>query len=365
MQEVIDTYVDPTPAYGNGAPDYNIVGSPVSVYTPETDYNTGLTQGITDLNSELTPYLTANPDAALVVTGYSMSTSVITQEMINLANAGVTDPNLKFVLAEDLQTPNGGFFTRFPDFAGANLPATPVDTPYDTTIYSIEYSGASDYPEYTSNIYADINAADGYIDLHPYLLPGWPAYFDPSTVANAVQENTSAADLNTSYYLIPTQDLPMLNDLRDAPGAPSAFADLMQPDMRVLVDLGYNWTSDADVTTAATSASPTIDFTAVNSYLDAGADQGMIAYLVDLGVLPQSDLTGLADLYPYVPDIAGLEAGALTNDTLAATDASTSSAALVTDLADSTNPIAVDFGSYFPGMATDLADYFQMLASSL
>ena len=194
MQEVIDTYVDNPTAVG--LPTYNITGDPVSVYTPETDYATGLTQGVTDLDGVIQQQLLAHTDPNLVIAGYSMSTSVITQEMINLANTAGGAPDidgLKFVLAEDLQTPNGGFFTRFPDFAGANLPATPVDTPYETTIYSIEYSGASDYPEYTSNIYADANAADGYLDLHPYLLPGYPAYFDPSTVADAVKENVSGA----------------------------------------------------------------------------------------------------------------------------------------------------------------------------
>jgi diacyltrehalose acyltransferase len=361
MQEVIDTYVNNPSDFGQ--PMYNIVGDPVSVYTPETDYSMGLTQGVTDLDNQLTPLLAANPDAALVVTGYSMSTSVITQEMINLAAEGVKDPNLKFVLAEDLQTPNGGYFTRFPDMFAATLPATPADTPYDTTIYSIEYSGASDFPQYYGNTFADLNAADGYVDLHPYLLPGWPAYFDPSTVANAVPENVSTAG-NTDYYLIPTQNLPLLDGLHGV-GGTSAYADLMQPDMRVLVDLGYNWTGDADVTTPATMSNPDIDFTAVNDYLSAGADQGMIAYLVDLGVLPQSDLAGIADAYPYAPDVANLMSGALTDNDAAALDASTSLGLLTTDLADSTNPIAVEFGSYFPGMAADLASYFQSLASSL
>ena len=76
---------------------------------------------------------------------------------------------------------------------GATLPTTPADTPFDTTNYTIEYSGASDFPQYYGNMYADLNAADGYVDLHPYLLPGWPAYFDPSTVADAVPENVSEA----------------------------------------------------------------------------------------------------------------------------------------------------------------------------
>jgi hypothetical protein len=373
MQEVIDTYVDPTTPF-DGQPSYNVVAPPVSVYTPETDYGSGQTQGIADLDGVIQQQLTASPDANLVVAGYSMSNSVITQEMINLANTAGGAPDtdgLKFVLAEDLNNPDGGIFTRFPGMFGVNLSATPANTPYTTDIYTIEYSGASDFPQYEGNIFADLNAADGYVDLHPYLLTDWPAYFTPSELTGAVQDlNVSSADVNTDYFTIPTQDLPLLNDLRDAPGAPSPFADLLQPDMRVLVDLGYNWTGDADVSTPATLSNPDIDFTAVNSYLDAGADQGMIAYLVDLGVLPQSDLTDLADLYPYVPDVSDLEAGALSSstaasDATAALDASTSYAALVADLAGSTNPIVVDFGSSFPGMATELADYFQLLASSL
>ena len=78
-----------------------------------------------------------------------------------------------------------------PGIGGVTLPATPADTPYTTDIYSIEYSGASDFPQYANNIYADLNAADGYIDLHPYLLTGWPAYFNPDELAGAVPEPTS------------------------------------------------------------------------------------------------------------------------------------------------------------------------------
>ncbi len=356
MQEVVDTYVDNPTDFGQRI--YNIVGNPVGVYTPETDYGSGLTQGVIDLNNQLTPLLTANPDAALVVAGYSMSDSVITQEMINLAAAGVSDPNLKFVLAENLNNPDGGIFTRFPGTFGVNLPATPADSPYETDVYTIEYSGASDFPQYYGNLFADSNAANGYYDLHPYLLTGWPAYFDPSTVTSAVDEGTYG---NTTYYLIPTQDLPILDGLYGVNGT-SAYADLIQPDMRVLVDLGFDWTGDPSVSTPATLSNPDIDLTAVDSYLNAGADQGVIAALVDFGILPQSDLSGL---YPYVPDVSGLEAGALTNDTLAASDASASYAALVADLAGSTNPLAADLSSFAPALATDMAGFFQSLASTL
>jgi hypothetical protein len=366
MQEVIGTYVDPTSPF-TGQPTYNIVNSPVSVFTPETDYNSGLTQGVTDLDQAITQQLNEGNDN-LVIAGYSMSTSIETQEMINLAAAAGGAPDtsgLTFVLAEDLNSPDGGIFTRLPGIGGVTLPATPADTPYTTDIYSIEYSGASDFPQYANNIYADLNAADGYIDLHPYLLTGWPAYFTPSELAGAVAENTSAADVNTDYFLIPTQDLPLLNDLRDAPGAPSAYADLIQPDMRVLVDLGYNWTGDANVVTPAVWTSPDIDTTAVDSYLAAGADQGMIASLVDMGILPQSDLSGLSDLYPYVPDVSDLQTGALSNDVLASADATQSLAALTTDLANSSSPFASELSAYLPGAATELADFFQNAAGFL
>jgi hypothetical protein len=253
-----------------------------------------------------------------------------------------------------------------PGIGGVTLPATPADTPYTTDIYSIEYSGASDYPQYANNIFADLNAVDGYVDLHPYLLTNWPAYFNPAELAGAVAQPVSADYTgNTSYFLIPTQDLPLLDGLREAPGAPSAYADLIQPDMRVLVDLGYNWTGDANVVTPAVWTSPNIDTTAVDSYLVAGADQGMIAALVDLGILPQSDLSGLSDLYPYVPDVSDLQMGALSNDALASLDATQSLAALTADLANSSSPFASELSAYLPGVATELAGFFQTAAGFL
>ena len=364
MDEVIGTYINPSPAYFTGQPTYGIAGNPVSVYTPESNYQSGLTEGVGDLDKAISGQLETNPNADLAVFGYSMSTSIETQEMIKLA--GETNPpdqsGLTFILAEDLNNPDGGIFTRFPAMFGVNLPATPADTPYTTDIYTIEYSGASDFPQYYGNLFADANAAAGYFDLHPYLLEGWPAYFTPGELSGTVQDlNVSSVDVNTDYFTIPTQQLPLLDGLHTV-GGTSFFSDLIQPDMRVLVDLGYNWTGDADVSTAATLTNPDIDFTAVDSYLAAGADQGIIAALVDLGLLPQSDLS---DLYPYVPDVAGLEAGALTSDTLAATDASASYAALVADLADSTNPLVADLGALLPSVGTGMADFFQSLASLL
>src|SRR6202043_555787 len=126
MQEVIDTYVDPTSPF-SGQPIYNVVGSPVSVFTPETDYNSGLTQGVTDLDQAIMQQLNEGHDN-LVIAGYSMSTSVETQELPHLPSAASGAPDtagLKFVLAENLTSPDGGIFPRLPGIGGVTLPATP------------------------------------------------------------------------------------------------------------------------------------------------------------------------------------------------------------------------------------------------
>jgi hypothetical protein len=356
ITQVMDTYIDPTTPYFLGQTVYP-GATAVGVYTPETNYTDGLTTGVADLNQAISQQLGENNSA--VVFGYSESTSIATQEMINLdaLTTGQPSPSdLSFVLLEDLNNPNGGFFTRFPSFG---LPATPADTPYTTDIYSIEYSAASDFPQYDGDLLADANAEAGYVELHPYLLADYPSTYTGSELSGAVLDpNVSAADVATSYYLIPTQDLPLLTGLQDVS---PALADLIQPDTRVLIDLGYNWTGDADVDTVATSTAPSIDTTAVDADLTAGADQGMIAALVDLGFLPQSDLS---DLYPYVPDVAGLESdlSPLTSDATATADASASLSALTSDL--STSNLA-DLSPFLTSAATEMASLFANSVGSL
>lgn len=83
----------------------------------------------------------------------------------------------------------------------------------------------------------------------------------------------SSGDLNTEYFLTSTQNLPLLDPLRDIPVVGPAMADLVQPDLRVLVDLSFDRSGDADVDTSA-GASPDIDWTTVSAELATGAQQG-------------------------------------------------------------------------------------------
>ncbi len=91
MTQVIDTYIDPSPAYFSGQPLYS-VDNTIGVTTPETNYTSGLTEGVSDLNTAIDQQLGADNND-LVVFGYSMSTSIETQEMINLAALPATAPD--------------------------------------------------------------------------------------------------------------------------------------------------------------------------------------------------------------------------------------------------------------------------------
>jgi diacyltrehalose acyltransferase len=340
VNEVMSLFINGTPNFP-GQPTFSGYDPVVQVTTEDNDYYQGLTQGVAQLDQGITQNL-ANGN--VVVFGYSESSAVATQEMINLdalpADQQPNPADLSFVIAEDLGNPNGGIAARFP-FAG--LPATPADTPYDTDIYSIEYSGFADFPNYPSDPFALANAIAGYVYLHPFLLPGWPTSFDTSALADAVQEPTSSGyDGATEYFLIPTQDLPLLEPLREIPGLGPAMADLIQPDLRVLVDLGYDRADPSDVATSADLSFPDIDWTTVTQNLELGAQQGWIAAEVDMGLLPQSDLP---DIYPYVPDVSGLMSdpgmtGLVTDPSASAADALGGNFDLSTLLSDLTTLFA-------------------------
>lgn len=307
VNEVMSLVINPATQQFPGQPTFPGY-SPLVQSTPEgLDYQQVIPQGTAELDQGISDQLL---HGNVVVFGYSESTSIATQEMINLGNLPADmrpDPaNLQFVLVEDLNTPNGGFLERLPLLATGSFPATPADTPYETAIYSIEYSGSSDFPQYPLNLLADANAIAGFADLHPFLLPDWPTGFTASELAGAVLEPTSVAG-NTEYYLIPTQDLPLLDPLRAIPIVGNPMADLMQPDMRVIIDLGYDRTGDADVVTPADWQLPDINWTTVTAELATGAQQGWTAAMVDIGLLPTQDLP---DAYPYLPDVSGLESGA-------------------------------------------------------
>src|SRR5690625_3304657 len=113
IDQVMADFLNPENPF-HGQPTFDGY-TPVGVTTPETDYGQGLTDGVADLDKAITAHLSDGGNVA--VFGYSMSAAVATQEIVNLLKLPADeqpDPdNLRFVLLENLGSPNGGFFTRF------------------------------------------------------------------------------------------------------------------------------------------------------------------------------------------------------------------------------------------------------------
>jgi PE-PPE domain len=183
----------------------------------------------------------------------------------------------------DLMNPNGGIFERF---AGLNLAALGVDfygaTPsnaYPTTIYTMEYDGWADFPEYPLDILSDVNAFASTTHFQYTSLT-------TAQVQNAIQLSTSGAT-QTTYYVIPTHNLPLLEPLRDIPIIGNPIADLLQPDLTYLVNMGYGdprygWsTSPANIPTQF-GLSPSLSaYQELFGLLGPGAQQGIHDFIGD------------------------------------------------------------------------------------
>jgi hypothetical protein len=258
-------------------------------------------QGVQLLNNAIHTELAAGNK--VVVYSTSQGALVATNEIRNyMAMPNPPDPSkLSFFLTGDPGNPDGGFFERF---KGLYIPfwdvllngATPPNSPYPTVIFTNQYDMVGDFPRYVLNPVSDVNAVMGFLLFH-----GQHDYVDltPTQVAPAIQLQTSPGYTgNTRYYELLTQNLPLVEPLRGLP-APfgNALADLLQPDLRVLADMGYGSGEYANIPTPASLFELPDPFTIVPD-LAHGAVQGPRAALVDLGLLPESMMpTG----YPFNP----------------------------------------------------------------
>lgn len=259
-------------------------------------------QGVQLLHGAIVTELAAGNQ--VIVYGTSQSSLVASNEIRNLmAMANPPDPGrLSFFLTGNPGTPSGGFFERF---TGLYIPlfdvlmngATPPDSPFPTVIFTNQYDMVANFPRYVLNPISDLNAVMGFALWH-----GAHDYVDltPTQIANAVQLPTSPGySGNTTYYELLTQNLPLVTPLRQYLPAPfgNALADLLQPDLRVIVDMGYGSGEYANIPTPASLFELPNPFTIVPD-LARGAIQGPQAALVDLGWLPPSMMpTG----YPFYP----------------------------------------------------------------
>jgi hypothetical protein len=304
-----NTYIDPLHPAILGQlvfPGY----TPAGLTTPEQfwpmgelTFNNSVAEGVAILHEAITQI---HAGEKIAVFGYSQSATIASIEMMALAASGSgPDPGqLGFVLIGNPNNPDGGILERLVGFYIPLLDvvfngSTPPDTVYPTAIYSVQYDGITDFPQFPLNLAATLNALLGYSFVHG----AYPFTPEGLSVAQqlAVSPGYAAGGGVTDYYMITTQNLPLLEPLRQIPNLGQFLADLLQPDLRVLVDLGYG-DGYADTPTPA-SLIGLFDPFAVAEYLVRGLGQGWQAALVGAGLLAESYLP---DAYPYLPSVHGL-----------------------------------------------------------
>lgn len=217
--------------------------TPVSLTTPEQfwpitgltseSFNRSVQQGLVILNTQVIADTSAGDH--VVVVGYSQSATIATLEMraLDALPAGVRpSPNLlSFVLLADPNNPvNGGILTHWiPGFGQFHVP-TPLDTPYTTAIYTLQYDAIANFPRSIWWLPSDLNALFGFFDLH-HTYP----FLTPAQVAGAIAQQFG----NTTYYFMPATNLPLLDPIRWLPFIGNPLANLLQPFLAPIVDFGY------------------------------------------------------------------------------------------------------------------------------
>lgn len=275
---------------------------PVTPALGTMTYAQSVAKGVTALNNAINAQLALVPSHDVITFGYSQSASIVNNEILNLMAADSPHVgDLSFILAAAGNNPNGGLLSRFPGFYLPGLDvlfngALPANNPYETYVYTAQYDGIAHVPQYPLNVLADINALMGYFYVH-----GSYPLISGTDFSHAVQLPTSPGYAgNTQYYMFLTQDLPLLQPIRDIPYAGPVIADLFQPTLRVMVDLGYNY-GYADLPTPAGLINIPNPIN-VAYYLGQGLLQTPYGAAVEIGV--QAGLWGpeyFPTAYPWVP----------------------------------------------------------------
>ena len=251
-----------------------------------------------------------SPENPVVVFAYSQGADAASLSMSELARQGVPSDDVHFVLTADVQNPNGGFLNTF-DFPAGNtsaftafgapfLPPTPSDL-YPTDIYTLEYDGLADFPHYTTNLVSDLNALLGFFLAHF-------TYQDlaPDQINNAILLPGSEALTGeglTDYFLIPNDNLPILEPLLLIPGIGQPLYDLLEPDTQILVNLGYGsitegWNQGPANVPTTFGLFPDINQAQLSDALSNGWQQGVTDALNDLQN-PVSYQDQVAPLLPF------------------------------------------------------------------
>jgi hypothetical protein len=253
QDRIITDYIDPATG-GNY--------TPVLVPTPESLATTSLPRGLVDLQAAMAQQQAADPGQPYLVEGISQSAQIAVDDKIQLMQAG-QHPDLTFLVLGDPNRPDGGIDERFdglytPGLGMGDLTgAEPTDAGIPTIDIANQYDPVADYPQFPINPVADLNVLLGLIYAHGAYGGGIfpeeiPALWPPSSPASAPLEGPFAdqyvlgsteivkqVDGDTTFYFIPTTELPLLDPLRSL-GVPESVLNIFQPALQVIVEAGYD-----------------------------------------------------------------------------------------------------------------------------
>lgn len=293
---------------------------PEGLVTPEGLYpitgvkslplNTSVDQGMTILMDTINKQLELGN--TITVFGYSQSAILSSLVMSELE----PDTPINFVFVGNEMNPNGGFLSRFPDLTLPSLGidfygATPADA-FPVTNYMLQYDGFSDFPRYPLNFLSVLNAGMGIAFVHTK----YPT-LTPEQVAASIQLPTNAE--GQTYYVIPNEDLPLLEPLRYIPLIGNPIADLLQPALKVIVNLGYGdpnygWSTEGFANEQLTfGVLPDVNWIEVAQLFVEGIGQGIQDFIADItpGGSFFQELTTLAtpkgsDVAPSLDSVGGV-----------------------------------------------------------
>lgn len=292
IHDVMKLYVKP--AYPDAIPFQ--LDTPEGLYpitgVKSLPLNVSVQQGLDILRKAIADQVLAGN--TVTVFGYSQS-AIISSLLMRELDLGAP---VEFVLVGNEMNPNGGFLSRFP---GLKLPSLGLDfygaTPenaFPVTNYTLEYDGFADFPRYPLNFLADLNAGLGIVFVHTKY-----AQLTQAQVDAAIALPTT--DPSQKYYIIPTENLPLLEPLRLLPVIGKPIADLLQPALKVIVNLGYGdpkygWSNEGYANVQVPFGFiPDVNWGEVGQLFMAGVAQGINDFVADIspGGVMQSELAAL------------------------------------------------------------------------
>ncbi|MGH3563947.1 MAG: PE-PPE domain-containing protein, partial [Mycobacterium sp.] len=316
---IVASYIDPEEPQFPGQPvfpvtDAQAVYAPQQLYPltgiPSMGFDESVQQGVSLMTTAIMNQFAAGNN--VVASGESQGADILAGVMQNFlslpSDEQPTADQLGFVnlIAED--GPSTGLLARFaiPGVEPLSFPSLgitldyvePSVTPWTTADYVSEYDGFSDFPQYPLNLLADLNAIEGVTYYHS------GGNQDAATAIRLPVSDDYAG--HTQYFIFPNEDLPLLLPLRQDGPFGNATADLLQPILKPLVNLGfgdpdygYSTGPANELTTIGVFPEPDMVLKAFQEAV-AGIPTGIHNFMDDLGSLPSNtagdSLPSLADI---------------------------------------------------------------------